>query len=233
MFLKDYNKTALIHNDENISYAGLLASVRKFAALLKIEKGDRVIIFSENRPEWVYSFFAIWNKKGITVPVDFLSTQSEVAYIINDCRPAVVFTSNNNLPMLNKALELVDYNPQIILYDKISLESEEKDNLEPDDKDDIAVIIYTSGTTGDPKGVMLTYGNLYSNVECITSLDVIGYNDRMIAILPFHHAFPLQGTILMPLYIGGTLVFLNQLSSEEILKTLQKHKITIDRKSVV
>ncbi len=227
MFLKDYNKTALIHNDENISYSNLLSSVRKFSALLKIEKGDRVLIFSENRPEWIYSFYSIWNKKGISVPVDFLSTPGEVSYIINDCKPSAVFTSNNNLPMLNKALELVDYKPEIIIYENVHLKSEDKDSLAPDDDNDIAVIIYTSGTTGNPKGVMLSFGNLYSNVKCITGLDIIGYNDRLIAILPFHHAFPLQGTILMPLYIGGTVVFVNQLSSEEIIKTLQKHKVTI------
>ncbi len=227
MFLKDYNKTALIHNDENISYSSFLLSIRRFAGLLDIRKGDRVIIFSENRPEWVYAFYSIWNKKGIAVPVDFLSTPNEVSYIINDCKPAVIFSSDNNLPHLTTALNDVDYKPHIINFDKIQFGKEEKDNLEADDKNDIAVIIYTSGTTGNPKGVMLTYGNIYSNVECITGLDIIGYSDRMIAILPFHHAFPLQGTILMPLYSGGTLVFLNQLSSEEILKTLQKHKITI------
>jgi long-chain acyl-CoA synthetase len=227
-FIKNYNKTALIHNDIKISYEEMIFSVRKISSLIKINKGDRVVIFSENRLEWIYTLYAVWNSRGINVPIDFLSTPDEVAYILNDCTPAVIFTSNNNLTVLNKALEKVDYKPFTIIFDEIELNNQPaEERLFPDDKDDIAVIIYTSGTTGNPKGVMLSYENLYSNVECITGLDIIAGTDRIIAILPFHHAFPLQGSILMPLFIGGSVVFINQLSSEEIIKTMQKHKVTM------
>lgn len=227
MFTKDFQKTALIHNDAEISYKELLDNISRYSALLRNLPGERVAIFSENRTEWVYAFYAVWNRKGINVPIDFMSSSEEVAYIINDCKPSVVLTSTGNLPVLNKALEVSETNPEIIVFDNISLSDNSYPlQLEAENKDDVALIIYTSGTTASPKGVMLSYENLYSNVECITGKNIIGYNDRLIALLPLHHAFPLQGTMLMPLYAGGTVVFLNQLSSDEIIKTLQKYKVT-------
>ncbi|MGE5400405.1 MAG: AMP-binding protein [Ignavibacteriales bacterium] len=228
MFIKDYNKTALIYNDKEISYNELMHNVGAFAAALNINPGDRVAIFSENRPEWIYAFFAVWNKRGINVTVDFLSTADEVSYILNDCKPAAVFSSLNNQPVLNKALESVVDAPLVYLFENFKPgRPAMPEDPEARDKDETALIIYTSGTTGSPKGVMLSYDNLYSNVECITGKNIIGYNDRMIAILPFHHAFPLQGTILMPLYAGGTVIIPDQISSDAIIKTLQKYDITI------
>ncbi|MDP4173255.1 MAG: AMP-binding protein [Bacteroidota bacterium] len=229
MFTQDFNKTAIIYNDKSFSYADFLSEIQSFSSLLNISQGQRVALFAENRPEWIFSFFATWNSGGINVPIDFLSTAEEVNFIFNDCKPACVFTSKNNLPVLQKALETLDYSPKIIVFEDIKTTelSSVQAKLQVNDKDDIGVIIYTSGTTGSPKGVMLSFDNLYSNVECITGLGIIGFDDRVIAILPFHHAFPLQGTILMPLYIGGTVIIPNQISSDEIIKTLQKHKITI------
>ncbi|MGE5439921.1 MAG: AMP-binding protein, partial [Bacteroidota bacterium] len=81
MFTKDFQKTALIHNDKEISYEELLQNISRFSSVLNISPGERVAIFSENRPGWVYAFYAVWNRKGINVPIDFMSTSEEVAYI--------------------------------------------------------------------------------------------------------------------------------------------------------
>lgn len=227
MFTKDYNKTALIFNGQEISYKEMLEQAGYYSSLMKIGKLERAAIFSENRPEWVYAFYGTWISGGINVPIDFLSTYDEVAYILNDCRPQVVFTSSGSLPVLKNALEKTEYSPRIIVFDEVEAhETIQTEKLEPDNKDDVAVIIYTSGTTGSPKGVMLSYENLFSNIRCINGLNIIGHDDIGIAILPLHHAFPLQGTMLMPLSAGGTVVFLSQISSDEILKALQKYKVT-------
>ncbi|MGE5499887.1 MAG: AMP-binding protein, partial [Syntrophothermus sp.] len=228
MYTKDFNKPAIIYNDKEYSYGEFLRNIQNFSGLLNINQGDRVAIFSENRPEWIFGFFAVWNSRGINVPIDFLSTPEEVAFIINDCRPAYIFTSSGNLESLKTALASVDYGPEVIVFDDVRVKGDvPAGNMEPADSDAVAVIIYTSGTTGSPKGVMLTYENLYSNVECITVKEgLIALTDRVIAILPFHHAFPLQGTILMPFYIGSTVVLPAAISSDEIIKTLQKYKIT-------
>lgn len=234
MFINNLNKTALINDGAEISYSELFDNIDRFSALLNISAGDKVAIYSENRAEWIYSFYAVWNRGGICIPVDFLSTPEEVAHILQDSSASVVFTSQKNLPQLNEAVALCSGQLNIIVYDDVILpEQPYKDSfsrfeLTEKNRDNIAVLIYTSGTTGSPKGVMLSYDNLLSNIECIVDdAKIYQQDDKIIAILPLHHAFPLQGTMLMPFYAGGTVILLTQLSSDEIIKALQKYKVTM------
>ncbi len=228
MFVKDFGKTALKIGEKNISYAELIKNIKNFSSVLNIEKGDKVAVFSENRPEWIYSFFSIWQSKGIAVPIDFMSTADEVAYILNDCEPVSVFCSENNRETLLNAVSQTKYKPEIFVFEDMNFTGENKDfeDWEPD-KNDTAVILYTSGTTGNPKGVMLTYDNLYSNIEGIVKADVATKEDKTIAILPYHHSYPLTVSMLTALYLGATISFITELSSEAILKTMQRDKITV------
>jgi long-chain acyl-CoA synthetase len=90
-----------------------------------------------------------------------------------------------------------------------------------------AVIIYTSGTTGSPKGVMLSYDNLLVNIEAVTNdVNIYKEEDKVMVLLPLHHIFPLMGTMVIPLSVGGTIVFSPSMASEDIMATLQ-HGITI------
>ncbi|MDQ7081700.1 MAG: AMP-binding protein [Aquificota bacterium] len=70
----------------------------------------------------------------------------------------------------------------------------------------------TSGTTGKPKGVMLTFKNLKTNIDGVVDAGIAGRDDRTLAILPCHHAYPLMVTLLVPMYIGATVVFLDRLT---------------------
>ena len=77
--------------------------------------------------------------------------------------------------------------------------------------DETAVIIYTSGTTGSPKGVMLSYDNLLVNIEAVTTdVEIYKTEDQVMILLPLHHIFPLVGTMVAPLSVGATVVFLLQ-----------------------
>ena len=93
---------------------------------------------------------------------------------------------------------------------------------------DTAVLIYTSGTTGSPKGVMLSYENLKANIEAVSEhVPIFVHEQRLLAILPFHHAFPLQGTLLAPFYVGATVALLDRLTSADIVEALNAYKITL------
>ena len=227
MFLKEHESTAFIYKSKSISYSELIKETKRYASLLKIDPGDRVSIFSENRPEWAFSFFSIWYRGGIAVPIDFMSNADEVAYILNDCRPKVLFTSKENEKTLKEAVELTDYTPEIFVFEDMPLGDIEDVEEVKRDKNDVAVILYTSGTTGNPKGVMLTYDNLYSNIEGIVDVNIAGKEDKTIAILPFHHSYPLMVSLLIPVYLGATVVFLDKLSAEDILEKMQKYRISI------
>ncbi|MCX8060898.1 MAG: AMP-binding protein, partial [Aquificaceae bacterium] len=95
------------------------------------------------------------------------------------------------------------------------------------DLKETALILYTSGTTGAPKGVMLSFKNLLSNIRAIEKVGVASREDITVALLPFHHSYPLMVTLLVPLYLGATVVFLERLSSEELLRALREHRVTI------
>ena len=221
----------MYHGDREISYAGLIAAADGYARLLQIAPGDRAAVFAENRPEWLYAFFAVWRRGGIAVPVDYLSPADEVGFILNDCRPAVVFCSENTREVLNAAIARLagGYRPELLVLDSLRPPASSAPLPEVTrGPHDTAVIIYTSGTTGSPKGVMLSHDNLLANIEAVTDkVPIFTKEDRLLAILPFHHSFPLQGTIMAPFYVGATIALLERVSSTDILQAMVKHRITI------
>lgn len=224
------NKTALIVGEEQISYQELLSKTTQFSNQYKISSQDRVVILSENRKGWVYAFYSIWAQQGIPVPVDFLSSSSEVAYIINDCKPSVIWVSKERYGILEGALAQITHRPNILLIDDFenqALTYEQPAKIEYQEQQ-TAFIIYTSGTTGSPKGVMLSFKNILVNIKAI-AVDFKIYHEgqRTMMLLPLHHIFPLLGTMVMPLNTGGTVAISPSMVSSDILNTLQKNKITI------
>jgi len=218
----------MILKDQKIDYNELIQKVNSFSTLLPSTNFSKVAIFSENRFEWVYAFYSVWMKKAVAVPIDFMSSMEDVAFILKDCKPEVIFYSNTTKEVCEKAIELLNYKIDKINLDEIKTEESNVNSAFPElNPNETAVIIYTSGTTGSPKGVMLSYDNLLVNIEAVTT-DVKIYNidDRVMILLPLHHIFPLVGTMVAPLSVGGTVVFSPSMASEDIMSTLQ-HGITI------
>ena len=224
--LRDHGKTALIHGGREVSYSELIENCRSMASLIDILPDDRVMILSENRPEWIYTLFGTWQRGGIAVPVDFMSTPGEISYIIKDCQPRIIFCSDTTAEQVREGIRLSGIQPEVINFDETAL-PKPFDKTFRRNPEDTALILYTSGTTGDPKGVMLSYKNLRSNIDGIAEAGIVGREDSTIAILPFHHAYPLMTTILVPLSVGCTIVFLDRLTPEDILEKLQKYRVTI------
>jgi len=229
LFLKDFNKTAMIFKDQEISYDQLIRNVNYFSTLLSSDNLEKVAIFSENRFEWVYALYSAWKKNAIAVPVDYLSSAEDVAFILNDCKPEVIFCTDTTKGVCDKAIEQLNHKIEKINFDEIKIEESTNNQVFPDtNPNETAVIIYTSGTTGSPKGVMLSYDNLLLvNIEAVTTdVNIYTINDRTMVLLPLHHIFPLMGTLVIPLSVGGTIVFSPSLASEDLMATLQ-NKITI------
>jgi len=229
MLLNDYNKTALVLRDSRVSYKELLNYVGGFALNYKGKDVNKIAIFSENRLEWAYALYSAWVGDRISVPIDYMSTADDVAYILNDCKPEIVYFSNETEKVLNESKERIKYNPIFINLDKYEIKNitDTKPIPEPD-KDKTMFIIYTSGTTGNPKGVMLSYDNLKANIELLAG-DNSYYTEknRTLVLLPLHHVLPLLGSLMVTLYAGGTAVFSPSLKLEDIIETLQNHKITL------
>ena len=147
-----------------------------------ISKGDRCILLSENRPEWLIADIAIMNAGGVTVPLFTTYSEKDYEYIINNCQPKVCIVSNfsqfekikNNIQENTILISMDEFDEKIVFFENIFSKSEwnlktltesiksYNNNLK---RNDLACIIYTSGTTGNPKGVMLSHGGILSNCE--------------------------------------------------------------------
>ena len=230
MFLKLSDGTSIKYKNQSISYRELISKVHQFASLYTINDKDRVVIFAENRPAWLYAFHSIWHNSGIALPIDFMSTPKELAYILSDSKPTIIFYSSERLEVLNEALQKLDYKPQLILLDDIE-DKEAPENTAPlkDSKlDETAVIIYTSGTTGSPKGVMLSFENIQANLYgVVEGVEIYNSERNVMILLPLHHVFPLIGSFIAPLSVGAMVGIAPSMASEDIISTLVENKISI------
>lgn len=228
--LYDRNKAAIIYKDREYSYKELLTGIKYYSTLLNIKKDSKVIVYVENRPEIIQSFFSIWEKQGIAIVLDAGYTPEQLLYVFNDAEPEYIYATNKNYKNAIAAKEMYGKDIEIINIDEIVVPEEfQPDNYElnVDNVEDTAVILYTSGTTGNPKGVMLSYKNLLSNVNAIKAINLVDETDRVLAILPYHHVFPLNINLLMTMYFGTLVVILDELSSEALRHALREYKISV------
>jgi long-chain acyl-CoA synthetase len=222
-------KPALIYKDVVVSYDDLHKIVQSVTDILKPIQAEKAVIFMENRLEWVYTFYAAWKNGSIAVPIDYLSTSDEVRYILEDCKPEVLFFSEETRNTVSNAVKGLKNAPKLIFIGDLDLscdnEAEPFPVFEPDN---VAMLIYTSGTTGSPKGVMLTFDNILANVESVSvGVPIYKEDESILVLLPLHHTFPLMGTLIAPLYNGMTCVFSPSISSEDIIETLQSNRVTM------
>ena len=229
MFIKSNANTAIVWKDDTYSYTDVLKHVDFYSTLFD-KKTEKIAIFAENRPEWIFAFYAGWKNNTIVVPVDFLASAEEVAFILNDCQPTHIFYSRKTKPVLDEALESVKHKYSTLCFEdqKYNHEKYKADEIDSADVMKTAAIIYTSGTTGSPKGVMLSFDNILANVEAVSEVIPIFTSYRtVLSILPYHHIFPLMGSMIAPLKVGGKIAFTPSIASEDIIATLQKNGVNI------
>ena len=179
---------------------------------LGIQPGDKVAIISENRPEWALSDYACLCARATDVPIYPTLTAKQTEYILRDSESVAAFVSTQE--QLAKVLDAKGALPglkHIIVYDGgaaakkpgilalTALEAKGRAvvSKHPDWKaealttgpDDLATLIYTSGTTGDPKGVMLSHHNIWSNVQAVLQMIPIGSGDECLSMLPLSHSY--------------------------------------------
>ncbi len=198
--------------------------------LIENVRNERVVIFSENRAEWIVSLFATWKAGGIVIPIDVLSAQDDVTYILGDCDPCAIFCSAEKLEFVQQATKTAGRNPEILVFEHLPKSDASKPvtDFTISETEKTALILYTSGTTGSPKGVMLSFENILTNLKAVC-LDVPIFTeaDRTMILLPFHHILPLVGSIIAPLYTKGTMVLNTSLAAEDMLATLKNFEVSI------
>jgi len=214
--VKKYPKENFILYKEKGKYKGISTQefknmVEEFSLGLRelgLSKNDKIILLSENRPEWIISDLAILAFGGITVPIYPTLTAEQIKYIINDSDAKVVIFSDeiqgekiksikHELPKVEKLISFIPppFEGVLSLSEVRELGQKRKEK-EPDlfkksalaiKPDDLATIIYTSGTTGIPKGVMLTHMNILSNVLSVSQIIEFSDKDVVLSFLPLSH----------------------------------------------
>ncbi len=196
---------------------------------LGVERGAKVAILSENRPEWAFADLATLTAGAVDAPIYSTLTPPQILYILNDSESKVLFVSNAT--QARKVAEIrsqAKHLKHVIRMDEEPIEGtlsqeEVRAKARPAllaDRDavrrraaevgpgDLATLIYTSGTTGDPKGVMLTHGNITSNVvAAIKVFDAFGPEDVALSFLPLCHSFERTAGHYLMLRAGVTIAY--------------------------
>lgn len=219
------------------SYRELRDSIRNVGnALLAMgaEKGTRIGLLSENRPEWPITYLAAASIGAVIVPFDILLKNEELETVMKAGGIRFLFTSSvylqkttevesalpgGKLPTLEKVIcfdgydkmtvrpvESIDRN--MLWQDLIAGDGKQQESTLFDHAtvapNDTCALIFTSGTTGNPKGVMLSHANLLANAEGLKQGTVLGPGDNWIIVLPYHHAYPTILGVILPFYTYGT-----------------------------
>ncbi len=239
---KRRSKVALFVDNEKITYGGILVKVDKLAGFLAqkgVKEGDKIALFLRNSPEFIYTVFAASKLGAIVVPVNTFLKEEELSYILEDSASSVLVASAIYDKVVNssKASSLC----QFILWEGDTLAVGEQhysfeEALKPDTPaehtermlEDTAVIIYTSGTTGKPKGAMLSHKNIFSNTISGAMTIKIKPKDRGIVFLPMFHSFTFTIGVMLPMYVGMSIVIIKSLKPfSNIFKQTLTKRVTL------
>ena len=234
-------------NKKRFTWSETSSNIYKLAKIIKenIVDGDRCLLVSENRPEWLISDIAVMLANGITVPAYTTYTENDYRYLIEDCQPSVIIVSNNEMhDKLKNIIEEKDFIKRVITFEKISSRNYKnkyldfnsiiESNLSESDKiknlnlkrTSPACIIYTSGTGGNPKGVILSHGGILNNLEgaCEILRPLINKTPIFLTWLPLSHSY--EHTVQFAQIAVGAKVFYAE-KIEKLLDNISEAKPTI------
>ena len=220
----------------SISYAEAARQVCLIAAKLRemgLQPGDRVMIVSENRPEWCLADLAIMAAGCITTPAYTTNTENDHCHILDDSGARAVVVSNEKLakalfPAImrtGKAQDVIAIEPMptsqsgsfelhhwadMLTGDETAARAAVDEQVAATTRDDLACLIYTSGTSGAPRGVMLHHGALLHNVQAAAAIltDEFGWGEeRFLSFLPLSHALEHTAGMMLPIGLGADIWF--------------------------
>ena len=188
-----------------------------------VGKGDRVLLWGPNMPQWVMAFFGVVRAGAVAVPLDVRSAPDFVSRVSRLTEPSLALASRRSdttpigeVPMAH--LEDLDQRVAGCPREPAPVD------VGPDD---LAEIMFTSGTTGDPKGVMLTHRNVVSNARAVSTIFVGRETDRILSLLPLSHMLEQCGGMLVPLLSGARLVYPVSRQPTFLFKAFQENKISL------
>lgn len=223
------------------AYADVARAAKAFAARLRaagIGKGDKVIIWGENRPEWVMAFWGCLLVGAIVVPIDYRASSNFLQRIRQIVQPRLILVgeevslgSGDDGLLLWHLREITEAMEQ--WADETMIQSVNA-SLPSPRRDDVIQIIFTSGATAEPKGVLITHRNILANIIPVEN-EILKYRRygrpffplRFLTLLPLSHLFGQAMTMFIPPMLPGTVVFMRGYNPDKIVKQIRMRRISV------
>ncbi|MBZ5684886.1 MAG: AMP-binding protein [Acidobacteriia bacterium] len=220
------------YRTEKVTYGQVVEWAFGFAQELErrsVAKGDRVMLWAENSAEWAAVFFGCALRGVVVVPMDDGASADFARRVCGQVSAKLVVASERHrqevgdlLPMLG--LEELPHSP----VDPAS------SGRDMPGRDDILQIVFTSGTTADPKGVVITHGNVLANISPLEK-EIRAYLKyerfvhpvRFLNLLPLSHVFGQFLGMFLPPLMGGTVIFQNELKPSEVMNTIRRERVSV------
>ena len=229
------HETAYVHRRgyrvQRWSYGEVLATAYRFARELEargIGKDDKVILWGENCAEWIAVFFGCLLRGAIVVPIDKIAAADFAQRVAQqvDARLSVG-SAHNQIPG-------VPFLSLDTLREAITAHSDATVAPPPLTRDDIVQIVFTSGTTAEPRGVVISHGNILANLEPIER-EIGNYRKyerlfhplRFLNLLPLSHVFGQFLGIFLPQLLAATVIFQDTLNPSETLQVIKKERVSV------
>ena len=207
-----------------------------FFAHSGIKQPDRVILFSNNMPEWGLTYFGILKAGATAIPID---PASSVAEIVNFARAgeasAIVLSPKlaEENPVLADKLAEAGIELKVWTFDEVfempsEIEEAKRLALLPAKvtSNSVASLIFTSGTTGTPKAVMLSHRNFTNMISMLSSVLDMDITDGVLSVLPMHHTFEFSAGFLTPFSNGTQITYLDELTADELARAIENGHVT-------
>jgi long-chain acyl-CoA synthetase len=232
-------KTALIAPGRTLTYSELDDLCDRVAGGLHdigVRPGDRVSLYSPNRWEWVIAYHAALRAGAVVNPVNVMLTAEEVAFVLNDCGAAAIFTSGDKAEVIAGLTRSVPTLRRVISFDGAAGgvagfgDLLERPATAPEvprpDPAGLSTIGYTSGTTGHPKGAMQSHRAVFLNSAALFAVQTRTDRDVLLSALPLPHVY---GNIVMngTFMAGATLVLMERFDPTQALAAIQRHGATV------
>lgn len=229
------DKDAIVYGEQRLRYSELWAKACGLAHFLVdngLKPGDRVALLIENSPEYVVSYYAILMAGGAVVSLNTAAKARDLSNWIKHSESSWLIASEKHAE-LDNIQETLSIRCMLIedsldsdwhTISEMNVPPAVAVNFDPDHQ--LATLIYTSGTTGQPKGVMLSHRNLYSNIQSILSYLRLKESDSILNVLPFYYSYG-NSVMHTHLAVGATVYLENSmLYPQRILSLMEKHSIT-------
>ena len=215
------------------TYQQLAELAFRFARELEarnIGKGDRVMLWGENCAEWVGAFFGCMLRGAVAVPMDRIAAHDFAQRVASDVEARLVVCSTALTSFITGRAHLELEN----LSDAVAQHSAEPYAPAGVSRDDSAQIVFTSGTTAEPRGVVLTHGNILASVDPIEREfpkyrrpESLFHPIRFLELLPLSHVFGQFMGMFIPTLLGGTVHFQDSFKPTDIVATIKRERISV------